>query len=121
MPPAGPHQELVARLFGVQGAGASDVRGVLERSAAAALLLGAFRPIFSALGAAMSAATYLLTLNFFLSTPGVAEATAGGLPAISAAGQFLLKDLVLLNASLCLRGICTRTVAQSCFQSDQAD
>jgi uncharacterized membrane protein YkgB len=43
------------------------------------------------------------TLTFFLSTPGVAEATAGGFPAISAApGQFLLKDLVLLAASLSL-------------------
>ena len=72
-------------------------------STAAALILGAFQPIFSALGAAMSAATYLITLTFFLSTPGVAEATAGGFPAISAApGQFLLKDLVLLAASLSL-------------------
>ena len=43
------------------------------------------------------------SLTFFLSTPGVAEATAGGFPAISAApGQFLLKDLVLLAASLSL-------------------
>jgi uncharacterized membrane protein YkgB len=51
----------------------------------------------------MSAATYLITLTFFLSTPGVAEATAGGFPAIAAApGQFLLKDLVLLAASLSL-------------------
>jgi uncharacterized membrane protein YkgB len=51
----------------------------------------------------MSAATYLITLTFFLSTPGVAEATAGGFPAISALpGQFLLKDVVLLAASLCL-------------------
>jgi reactive chlorine resistance protein C len=55
----------------------------------------------------MSAATYLITLTFFLSTSGVAEATAGGFPAISAApGQFLLKDLVLRIAvsPLC---ICT--------------
>jgi reactive chlorine resistance protein C len=88
-------------LFGVQGA--SYVIGVIELSTAAALILGAFQPIFSALGAAMSAATYLITLTFFLSTPGVAEATAGGFPAISAApGQFLLKDLVLLAASLSL-------------------
>ncbi|CAG9168994.1 hypothetical protein LMG23992_01367 [Cupriavidus laharis] len=88
-------------LFGVQGA--SYVIGVLELSTAAALIVGAFQPIVSALGAAMSAATYLITLTFFLSTPGVAEATAGGFPAISAApGQFLLKDLVLLAASLCL-------------------
>jgi uncharacterized membrane protein YkgB len=88
-------------LFGIQGA--SYVIGVLELSTAAALILGASRPIFSAVGAAMSAATYLITLTFFFSTPGVAEATAGGFPAISAMpGQFLLKDLVLLAASLSL-------------------
>lgn len=88
-------------LFGVQGA--SYVIGVIELSTAAALIVGAFLPVFSALGAAMSAATYLITLTFFLSTPGVAETTAGGFPAISAApGQFLLKDLVLLAASLCI-------------------
>jgi len=88
-------------LFGVRGA--SYVIGVVELSTAAALIVGAFQPIFSALGAAMSAVTYLITLTFFLSTPGVAEATAGGFPAISAVpGQFLLKDLVLLAASLSL-------------------
>ena len=87
--------------FGVQGA--SYVIGVIELSTAGALILGAFLPIFSALGAAMSAATYTITLTFFLSTPGVAEPTAGGFPAISAEpGQFLLKDLVLLAASLSL-------------------
>jgi reactive chlorine resistance protein C len=88
-------------LFGVQGA--SYVIGVIELSTAAALIIGAFQPVFSALGAAMSTATYLITLTFFLSTPGVAEATAGGFPAISALpGQFLLKDVALLAASLSL-------------------
>jgi reactive chlorine resistance protein C len=88
-------------LFGIQGA--SYVIGVIELSTAAALILGAFLPFFSALGAAMSSVTYLITLTFFLSTPGVAEPSAGGFPAISAApGQFLLKDLVLLAASLAL-------------------
>lgn len=88
-------------LFGIQGA--SQFIGLLELSTALALAAGAFRPIFSALGSAMSSVTYLVTLTFFVTTPGVAEATAGGFPAISAApGQFLLKDLVLLAASLCL-------------------
>lgn len=88
-------------LFGIQGA--SYVIGLLELSTAAALILGGFLPLFSALGAAMSAATYLITLTFFVTTPGVAEVTAGGFPAISAMpGQFLLKDLVLLAASLAL-------------------
>ncbi|SAK94345.1 Inner membrane protein YkgB [Caballeronia glebae] len=88
-------------LFGVRGA--SFVIGVLELSTAAALVVGAFQPLFSALGAAMSTATYLITLTFFVTTPGVAEPTAGGFPAISALpGQFLLKDIVLLAASLAL-------------------
>jgi len=96
-----PFMSWLNTLFGVQGA--SYVIGTLELSTAAALIIGAFVPVFSALGAAMSAATYLITLTFFVTTPGVAEATAGGFPAISAApGQFLLKDLVLLAASLSL-------------------
>ena len=96
-----PFMSWLHTVFGVRGA--SEVIGVLELSTAAALIIGAFKPFFSALGAAMSAMTYLITLTFFLSTPGVAEPTAGGFPAISAApGQFLLKDLVLLAASLCL-------------------
>jgi uncharacterized membrane protein YkgB len=96
-----PFMSWLHALFGIQGA--SYVIGVLELCTAAALIIGAFSPLFSALGAAMSTMTYLITLTFFATTPGVAEPTAGGFPAISAApGQFLLKDLVLLAASLCL-------------------
>ncbi|WP_241023527.1 DUF417 family protein [Burkholderia sp. Ac-20365] len=88
-------------LLGVQGA--SDVIGVLELSTAAALILGAFVPFFSALGAAMSCATYAITLTFMFSTPGVTAAPLGGFPWLSGdVGQFLLKDLVLLAASACL-------------------
>ncbi|MFM0498559.1 DUF417 family protein [Paraburkholderia caledonica] len=88
-------------LFGVQGA--SDVIGVLELSTAAALILGSFIPLFSALGAAMSCATYAITLTFMFSTPGVTAAPLGGFPWLSGdVGQFLLKDLVLLAASACL-------------------
>jgi uncharacterized membrane protein YkgB len=87
--------------FGVQGT--SYIIGIIELATAIVLIIGAFNPFASALGAAMSATTYIITLTFFLSTPGVAEATAGGFPAISAPiGQFLLKDLVLLAASTCL-------------------
>ncbi|MBE2992680.1 DUF417 family protein [Sphingomonas sp. CFBP 13603] len=90
--------------LGVLGTqGQSYFIGVLELSTAAILILGAFRPMLSALGALMSAATYLITLTFLFTTPGVAEPTAGGFPAISAVpGQFLLKDAVLLAASLVL-------------------
>lgn len=96
-----PFMSWLHTLFGIQGA--SYVIGILELSTAVTLAIGFFRPIFSVLGATMSTATYLITLTFFLTTPGVAEATAGGFPAISAfPGQFLLKDLVLLAASLVL-------------------
>lgn len=88
-------------LFGTQGA--SYALGVVELSTGVALLVGAFNGFFSLLGALMSSATYLITLTFLFTTPGVAEASAGGFPAISALpGQFLLKDAVLLAASLCL-------------------
>lgn len=88
-------------LFGVQGE--SYVIGVIELSIAVALAIGAFNAFASALGAAMSCITYNITLTFFVSTPGVAPAQAGGFPAITAPiGQFLLKDLVLLAASVCL-------------------
>lgn len=83
--------------------GASYVVGVLELSTCAALAAGAFIPAVAVVGALMSMATYLTTLSFMLTTPGVAEPTSGGFPAITAApGQFLLKDAVLLAASFVL-------------------
>jgi len=88
-------------LFGIQGA--SYVIGVIELLTAAALALGTFNAVLSFAGAAMSSLTYIITLTFLFTTPGVSEPTAGGFPAISAPiGQFLLKDVVLLAASLCL-------------------
>ena len=78
-------------LLGVEGA--SHVVGFLELSTAAALIAGVFNAFASALGAAMSCTTYLITLSFLLTTPRVSEPGVGG---------FLLKDLVLLTASLCL-------------------
>lgn len=96
-----PFMSWLHSLFGIRGA--SYVIGVLELSTAVVLAIGARIPFFSALGAAMSATTYLITLTFFVTTPGIGEATAGGFPAIGAMpGQFLLKDLVLLAASLSL-------------------
>ena len=96
-----PIMSWIPALFGVQGG--SYFIGVIELATAAALGIGAFNPVASALGAAMSCVVYIVTLTFFLSTPGVAAPAAGGFPAISAdIGQFLLKDLVLLAASACL-------------------
>ena len=107
-------------LFGVQGA--SYVLGVVELSTAVVLVAGAFNPLASALGAAMSCLTYAITLTFLLSTPGVAEPMAGGFPAISAPiGQFLLKDVVLLAASLCLLQASMRRTAAAEVQHSRRE
>lgn len=88
-------------LFGVQGA--SYFLGVAELTTGMLLVIGSFSALFSILGAVMSSMTFLVTITFFITTPGVFESSLGGFPAISAGiGQFLLKDLVLLAASLCL-------------------
>jgi len=42
--------------------------------------------------------TFLLTISFLFSTPGAAELRYG-FPVLGDAGQFLIKDLVLLGAS----------------------
>ena len=87
--------------FGVQGT--SNLIGAVELVTAAALAGGSVVGGLSFIGGAMSCLTFLVTLTFFVTTPGVAEASLGGFPAISVApGQFLLKDLVLLAASYCL-------------------
>ena len=53
------------------------------------------------MGNALAIGMFLTTLSFLLTTPGVWEESAGGFPALSVApGQFLIKDLVLLGASI---------------------
>src|ERR1700722_7374301 len=97
------HSPLVSWLgvFGIDGQ--SRLVGTIELLTAAGLILGAFNPIASAISSAMSCAAFFITMSFFFSTPGVAEASAGGFPVLSTLpGQFLLKDLVLFASSLTL-------------------
>ena len=49
------------------------------------------------MGSLGSIVTFLLTISFLISTPGAAQ-LSHGLP-ILGAGQFLIKDVVLLGAS----------------------
>ncbi|MBO0311611.1 DUF417 family protein, partial [Escherichia coli] len=63
-----------------------------------------FSAKFSALGGLLSAGLFITTLSFMLTTPGVFEPSLG-FPAISVVpGQFLLKDLGLLAASIFIAG-----------------
>lgn len=93
---------IVGWLHGLLGIdGASYLLGVYEVVTGAFLMARLFSPSLSLVGAVMSVVTYLVTLSFMFSTPGVAEPLAGGFPALSAfPGQFLLKDLCLLAISI---------------------
>jgi uncharacterized membrane protein YkgB len=67
-------------------------------------LLIASRPIAalaSAAGSLLAIATFLTTLSFMLSTPGVWDPA---FPALSGTGAFLMKDLCLLACALFTAG-----------------
>lgn len=82
----------------------SDLIGVIEISVGLLIAIRAFSPKLSAIGSIGSIVTYLITLSFMLTTPGVWE-PGYGFPAPSALpGQFLAKDLVLLGVSIWTAG-----------------
>jgi uncharacterized membrane protein YkgB len=76
----------------------SNIIGTAELIAAALLAVRPWFPRASLLGSAMCVATFLTTLSFFFTTPGLYDKELG-FPYISAGG-FLLKDVILLGASL---------------------
>lgn len=82
----------------------SSLLGVVEILTA---VLIAARPISagaSAIGSAFAVGMFVTTLSFMLTTPGTIEPSLG-FPALSALpGQFLIKDVVLLGASLWTMG-----------------
>ncbi|MBI6655492.1 DUF417 family protein [Pseudomonas carnis] len=86
--------------FGV--AGASYVLGAAEWFIGIGLAIGTWAPRISALAATGSVITFLTTLTLIFSTPNAWEVSAGGFPAMSGNTSFLLKDLVLMAASLLL-------------------
>lgn len=84
--------------------GFSYFLGVVELFIGLMIAARIFSPKFSALGGFLSAGLFVTTLTFMLSTPGVFEPSLG-FPAISVVpGQFLLKDLGLLAASILVLG-----------------
>jgi uncharacterized membrane protein YkgB len=86
-------------IFSVQGL--SNALGTVEIIAALLIATRAWWPRVSAAGSALAAALFVGTLSLLFTTPGIAEATAGGFPALSVLpGQFLLKDIVLLGAAI---------------------
>jgi reactive chlorine resistance protein C len=88
------HSPLMAWMPVVLGVrGSSAVIGVVELFAGLGLALGPWWPKLGAIAGLVATATFLTTLSFLVTTPGV---LAPG----SDAGGFLLKDLVLFGAAL---------------------
>jgi len=84
--------------------GFSTFLGVLELTIGLLIAGRIVSPVLSALGGLLSAGLFITTLSFMASTPGVFEQDLG-FPAITVApGQFLLKDIGLLAASILVFG-----------------
>jgi uncharacterized membrane protein YkgB len=78
-------------LLGVRGA--SSLIGVVELTAALLICTRRWKPRLSAVGSLLAAGTFLVTLSFLVTTPGVLEPT-------NPFGGFLMKDVMLLGAAL---------------------
>lgn len=82
----------------------SSILGVIEITTGILIALRPFSPKLSAIGSLAAILTFLTTLTFIITTPGVMQQGLS-FPFISASpGQFLIKDLVLLGAALWTAG-----------------
>lgn len=88
------HSPLLRWLYPLLGVrGASSLIGVVELTAAALICARRWRPAWSAAGSLLAAATFVVTLSFLVTTPGVLAPT-------NPFGGFLMKDIMLLGAAL---------------------
>lgn len=96
------HSPLTSWLLFLGVRNMSRVFGLAELSFGLLLATGLWREGCrpAILGGAGSCATFLVTLSFLLTTPGVFVREAA--PVLSSDGLFLVKDLVLLAASVLL-------------------
>ncbi len=82
----------------------SNLIGSIEIATALILVLAPLHRNIAIVGTAAATVIFAVTLSFLFSTPGW-EQSLGGFPALSVVpGQFLLKDVVLLSASIALLG-----------------
>ena len=89
-------------IFSVRGF--STFLGFVELTIGLLIAGRIFSPALSAIGGLLSAGLFTTTVSFLISTPGAIEPSLG-FPAISVApGQFLLKDIGLLAASVLVLG-----------------
>ncbi len=77
----------------------SNLLGITEITTAVLIALRPVSARLTVIGSAIAVLTFLTTLTFLFSLPGW-ERSLGGFPALSGSGGFLLKDAVLLGASM---------------------
>ena len=93
------HSPLMSWMYGLLSVqGVSNVIGAIEIAIAVLIALRPLSPKASLVGSLGAMVTFLLTVSFLFSTPGAAQLNYG-FPVLGDAGQFLIKDLVLLGAS----------------------
>jgi reactive chlorine resistance protein C len=85
------------RIFSLQGV--SNLIGVIEIVVAVLIAVRPFSARLSFIGSIGAITTFVLTVSFLFSTPGAFQ-FSHGFPLLGDAGQFLIKDLVLLGASI---------------------
>jgi len=85
------------RIFSLQAV--SNLIGAIEIVVGLLIALRPFSARLSFIGSIGAVITFLLTVSFLFSTPGAFH-FSHGFPVLGDAGQFLIKDLVLLGASI---------------------
>lgn len=88
------HSPLLSWLYSGLGVRAgSGVIGVIELCAAALMCTRRWKPALAAAGSLLAVGTFLVTLSFLITTPGIWEPT-------NPFGGFIMKDVILLGAAL---------------------
>ena len=90
----------------------SLILGVAEIVTAVLLAVKPWLPTVSLVGSVFAILLFVSTLSFVITTPGVGEASTGGFPPLSATGQFLIKDIVLLGVSISTLAEALRAIAR---------
>jgi uncharacterized membrane protein YkgB len=85
------------KVFSLQAV--SNLIGVIEIAIAVLIALRPFSARLSFVGSIGAIITFLLTVSFLFSTPGAFQ-FSHRVPLLGDAGQFLIKDVVLLGASI---------------------
>lgn len=112
--PFGMNSPLLSWAFNLLGErGFASALGVIELAIGVLIVLRPLSARLASIGGIGACITYVITLSFLLSTPGVIQ-DGYSFPYLSGSiGQFLIKDVVLLGASMWVTGEALRAARWS--------